>query len=58
MDQINQNNEITCEVCGENKPVCIPLITCAHRHSFCERCIKCSLFEGHYICPKCRAFYP
>jgi hypothetical protein len=55
---INQNNDDVCEVCFEQKPVYISLITCPHRNIFCEECIKSWLLWGNFTCPKCRAVWP
>jgi hypothetical protein len=55
MNTIDQNDDIECDVCRDEKPVYIPLITCAHSYSFCEKCIKKWLAKGHSTCPKCRA---
>lgn len=55
---MNDNDDIKCEICFTNKPVYIPVITCAHWHDFCEKCIKSWLAERRFTCPKCRATLP
>ncbi len=58
MAAINQNDPIKCEVCWDQPPVFLSLITCAHSSDFCEQCVKRCVAEGHFICPKCRAPWP
>ncbi|CAF1592126.1 unnamed protein product [Rotaria magnacalcarata] len=52
------NDEDKCEVCWKQPPTCIALIRCAHSRSFCERCIKSCISNGHRYCPKCRTPFP
>jgi hypothetical protein len=58
MGMFNQKNPTVCEVCWDQPPVFLPLITCAHSSSFCEECIKRCLLERRFKCPKCRAIWP
>jgi hypothetical protein len=58
MNVVNPNDDTQCEVCWNERSVYIPLITCTHSHTFCERCIKGWLAGGHSTCPKCRAIWP
>ena len=55
---INENNVIQCEVCFDERPDYIPLMTCGHLQNFCEKCLRKWFAEGYSTCPKCRAILP
>ena len=55
LTSLNQaNGGKTCCICLEKKSVDIPIITCDHRHEFCNECIIQWLAMKKFDCPICR----
>jgi hypothetical protein len=54
LTSLNQNSNKICCICLEKSSVDIPLITCDHRHEFCNECIMHWLELKKFDCPICR----
>ncbi|CAF1085434.1 unnamed protein product [Adineta steineri] len=49
--------ENLCEICFDEVPINMDVITCAHQNTFCKKCIKTWFDYGNVTCPKCRALW-